>query len=247
MSDIERDDLPTDDGETAVITDETSSIEESDAVTEDITDTVDTADGEIDAEPPVPEEKESFVSVLFDYVEILAFSVCAVLLVFTLFFRLCQVSGPSMNNTLQNGEMLIAANLEKPEAGDIIVFHMTNSPDEGYNKALVKRIIATGGQTVRIEYATATVSVDGKVIDEDYAALLGGAGADVGFMTLMPNHHFDAQAGVFEMTVPEGQLFVMGDNRNHSADSRLSAIGCIDERQVLGKVVCRLSPFTLYE
>ena len=252
MSDIERDDLPVEDGETAVPTDETPSSEETEVAGEDVTvedaeGSVDATDGETNAEPPVAEEKEPFISVLFDYVEILAFSVCAVLRLFTLLFRLCRVSGPSMNNTLQDGEMLIAANLEKPEAGDIIVFHMTNSPDAGYNKPLVKRIIATEGQTVRIDYATAKVYVDGKQIDEDYAALLGGNNAEVGFMTLMPNHHFDPGTGIFEVTVPEGQLFVMGDNRNHSADSRLSAIGCIDERQVLGKVVCRLSPFTLYE
>ena len=245
MSDIERDGLPTEDDGSQ---DETVTPLNEVSATED-TVSVDAADSETAAEPPVKEEKEkeSFISVLFDYVEIFAFSVCVVLLVFTLFFRLCQVSGPSMNNTLADGEMLIAANLAKPEAGDIIVFHMTNSPDEGYNKALVKRIIATGGQTVRIDYATATVSVDGVTIDEDYAALIGANNTEIGSMTLMPNHHFDHQTRIFEMTVPEGQLFVMGDNRNHSADSRQSYIGCIDERQVLGKVVCRLSPFTTFD
>lgn len=247
MSDIERDDLPVEDNEVVTPVDETP-ISENDATEAAPGGNEDTdVDGDAATEPSVEEQKEPFVSVLFDYVEILAFSVCAVLLLFTLFFRLCQVSGPSMNNTLENGEMLITANLAKPEAGDIIVFHMTNSSEGAYNKPLVKRIIATEGQTVRIDYATATVSVDGVTIDEDYAALLGSNGTDVGFMTLMPNHHFDIQTGVFEMTVPEGQLFVMGDNRNHSADSRVSAIGCIDERQVLGKVICRLSPFTTFD
>ena len=119
-------------------------------------------------EAPAPEKdkKESVVSILFDYLEILVFSVCAVLIVFTVFCRLCRVDGSSMRNTLFNGENLITTNLVKPEVGDIIVFHQTSERYPNLNEPLVKRIIATEGQTVRIDYAKGEVYVDG-VLQED--------------------------------------------------------------------------------
>ena len=191
--------------------------------------------------------KESFVGTLLEYVEILVFAVCAVLILFTFCFRLCRVNGNSMNKTLIDGEMLITSQLVEPEKGDIIVFHMTSDTYKRFNEPLVKRIIATEGQTVRIDYIKGQVFVDDVLLDEPYISLMTSSGIDIGQWTQPPGHDFNYATGIFEATVPEGCLFVMGDNRNNSADSRSNEVGFVDERRVLGKVLLRLSPYTVFD
>jgi signal peptidase I len=195
---------------------------------------------------PAPEKKESLISMIFDYLEILVFSVCVVLLLFTLCGRLCRVNGSSMRNTLYNGEMLVTTSLVQPEAGDIVVFHQTSDVYTRYNEPLVKRIIATEGQTVRIDYANGKVYVDGVLLEEPYAHLLNSAGKDIGRWTQAPAYSFDFSTGIFETSVPEGCYFVMGDNRNASADSRDAGIGMIDERYVVGTVFYRFGDTKLF-
>lgn len=186
--------------------------------------------------PRVEKPRESFISSLFDILEVMALAICAALAICTLFGRLCRVDGNSMNQTLSNGEMMITTSLSEPKPGDIVVFHQT----EGLAEPVVKRVIATEGQTVRIDYRAGQVWVDDQLINEPYIYLSG----DRWF--LRPQYGYDPMTYTFETTVPDGCYFVMGDNRNDSMDSRSMLIGCVDERRVLGKVIVRLSPFTVF-
>lgn len=195
-----------------------------------------------------PKKKESLVSSLLEYVEILVLSVCAVLLIFTFGIRLCRVNGNSMLRTLHHSEMLVTASLAEIEVGDIIVFHQTSDTYLRFNEPLVKRVIATEGQTVRIDYVEGKVYVDGVLLDEPYISLLDGSNSvEIPYWTQIPGHSFNLSTGIFETTVPDGCYFVMGDNRNNSADSRSVEVGFVDTRRVLGKVVCRLDPYTKFE
>ncbi|MBE6586665.1 MAG: signal peptidase I [Ruminococcaceae bacterium] len=191
-------------------------------------------------------KKEPFLAVLLEYVEILVLSVCAVLLVFTFGVRLCRVNGSSMMKTLHHTETLLTVSLAEVEVGDIIVFHQTSDRILRFNEPLVKRVIAKEGQTVKIDIFKGEVYVDGVLLDEPYISLLNNSGKEIGFWTLPPAYDYDRNTGIFETTVPEGCLFVMGDNRNNSADSRSEEVGFVDERRVLGKVVCRLNPYTQF-
>ena len=183
--------------------------------------------------------RESFISMIFDYLEIFVFSVCAVLVLFALVGRLCSVNGSSMKKTLLDGEVLVTTSLVEPKRGDIIVFHHTTDMVDRLNEPMVKRIIATEGQTVRIDYTKGEVSVDGKVLSEPYISLLNASGMEIG--------KWIHATRIFEATVPTGCYFVMGDNRNNSADSRTKEVGFVDARRVLGKVVLRLKPYTVFD
>lgn len=170
--------------------------------------------------------KAGLAGALFEYLEIFVYSAIVVVLLFTFCTRLTNVVGPSMEDTLVAGEKLLVSNLfYEPEPGDIIVFHELGY----YNEPIVKRVIATEGQVVDIDFTTWTLTVDGEVVEEDYRKLTSG-------------YQLTSDM-TYPLTVPENCLFVMGDNRNHSSDSRSSSIGFVDVRQVLGHVICRLTPF----
>lgn len=177
--------------------------------------------------------KNSALSSFIDYVELFAIAVSIVLVLFTVAFRTCTVDGDSMNNTLIDKEVLIVSDfLYTPERGDIIVFHQTGTK----NMPLVKRVIGVGGDTVKIDFDTWTVTIIDKngqqqVLDEPY--------------TNIERHH--VLRGVHEYVVPEGSLFVLGDNRNNSMDSTDSYnVGYVDCRRVLGKVMIRVSPVSKF-
>ena len=161
----------------------------------------------------------------FEWYEALISAALVLVLVFSFFFRIIQVDGASMVPTLQNGDKLIVwgAGYE-PQRGDVVIVDSYTA----YGKPLVKRVIAKGGDTISIDYASGIVTVNGEVLDEDYIAEPTYLGYDVGF----------------PYTVPEGTVFVMGDNRNNSLDSRSSYVGCIDERDILGKVLVCFLPFS---
>ncbi len=176
---------------------------------------------------------------LLEYLEILVFSLAIVLVLFTFVFRLCNVSGDSMNNTLKNDERLIVTNLfYEPRPGDIVVFHQT-----GYlNEPVVKRVIAVAGETVDINFSTMEISVTDKdgitrVLDEPYAFYDTNAIDQARYFS----HPTDFS---FPRTVPEGMLFVVGDNRYNSLDSRYKEVDFVDERRILGKVVFRVAPIS---
>ena len=174
-------------------------------------------------------KKQSLISAAFDYLEIFVYSAVIIILLFTFFTRLTSVVGPSMQDTLFENEKLLITDIGyKPKHGDIIVYHELGY----YNEPIVKRVIATEGQVVDIDFSTWTLTVDGEVIEEDYRKV------DNGYLVTSDHN--------FPVTVPENCIFVLGDNRNHSSDSRDSKMGqngFIDTRQILGKVIIRLFPF----
>ena len=185
------------------------------------------------------DHKFNFSKEIVDYLEIFIFALGFVVLLFSFCFRLCSVSGDSMTNTLYDGESVIVTDLfYKPTRGDIIVFHDTNE----LKKPLVKRVIATEGETVKITYFEGGMDVfitdkSGKSYkySEPYVNYTGNGGK--------PYPAYGSVGETYEYTVPENKIFVMGDNRNESKDSRDSSVGYIDERTVLGKVIFQVTPF----
>ncbi|MBQ8551758.1 MAG: signal peptidase I [Clostridia bacterium] len=168
---------------------------------------------------------------IYEWLEIFVITIAAILLVFTFVARIAYVDGPSMNNTLYDGERLCVSNLfYTPKQGDIVVFQ---SPDSGIEGGIVKRVIATEGQEVDIDFETWTVYVDGTALDEPYVNYLEG-------------YYMRSYDVEFPLTVPEGQVFVMGDNRNYSNDSRASQIGCVDTRFIFGRVLFRITPLSRF-
>ena len=198
-------------------------------------------ENKIKADAPVskaPEKKDSFLRSVIENLEVVVLAACAVILIFTMGVRVCAVNGTSMYDTLNHEDKLLVSNLfYTPERGDIIVFHMTG--EDKFNEPLVKRVIATGGEWLDINFETWEVRVADNPEMENAVTL------DEPYIYLgEPARYYNID---FPLQVPEGHLFVMGDNRHGSADSRSSACGFVDERRVLGKVVCRLYPFVKIE
>jgi len=161
---------------------------------------------------------------LYDWIHslITALIICVVLFMF--FVRIIDVSGMSMYPTLINGDKMLVSNLfYEPKAGDVVVFKKDSYDPE---KALVKRIIATEGQEVNIDFSNGTVYVDGVPIEEDY-------------INEITTNKLDF---VGPKEVPENCVFVLGDNRNASTDSRKAEIGMVDKRLIIGKVYLVIFP-----
>jgi signal peptidase I len=185
---------------------------------------------------PKPEQSNSAsmkrANGFFDFVELAAFVVLAVLLISTFLIRHSIVQGSSMDKTLADGEhLLISDFLYTPKAGDIIVF---DPPGDSFSTPLVKRVIAVGvdpedngGKPLTVEMIGGVVYIDGVAQIEDYVYMNGP----------------DTRANYPLTEIPEGYLFVLGDHRNVSRDSRDPSIGLVDVRSVLGRVGLRITPF----
>ena len=162
---------------------------------------------------------------LYMNVRVLVTMMAAFVMLFTFAARIIVVSGPSMENTLWGGDLILVWGLGyTPAQGDIVVLTQENYQED----SIVKRVIATEGQRVDIDYGSSTVRVDGEALEEDYIKEL----------MLVPSYG----EGLNHVTVPEGCIFVMGDNRNHSADSRYPDIGIVDVRCVIGRGTAVMFP-----
>ena len=187
----------------------------------------------------IPPEKKATLSNILDYVEVFVIAVCFVIILFSFTgIRLCTVSGPSMEKTLYNNEKLVTSDIfYTPERNDIVVFHQTG--DHSFNEPIVKRVIGVAGDTVTVEYEDNDVIVtvtDSKgnvtVLEEDYKYI--------------DEKSYNPYPLPTTITVETGTVFVMGDNRHNSADSRDARIGLVDTRRILGKVIFRISPFSRF-
>lgn len=162
---------------------------------------------------------------VFEYLEMLIFAAVTVVLLCTFVFRMVRVDGWSMFPTLTDGDFLVSTHMfYEPQKGDIVVI---TKPNE-ISSPLIKRVIATGGDTVDIDFERGEVTVNGKLLEEDYINDL--------------THYQPPQGLDYPLTVPEGEVFAMGDNRNESSDSRDAHIGLIDTRYIMGKTIFRLLP-----
>lgn len=185
---------------------------------------------------PEPSSKGSVpkrVISCFEWMESLIIALIAVVILFTFLFRIVTVDGTSMMPNLHSGDRLIVSSyFYQPKQGDIIVLKRT----VGLPKPIVKRVIALEGQEVDIDYFTGTVYVDGQALDES-AYIENG-------ITFEPAT--SEPLLTFPQTVPEGHIFVLGDNRGVSEDSRFEAVGMVDERYIMGKAEWIVFPMSRF-
>lgn len=177
--------------------------------------------------PEQPEDKEEELTLkqeIFEWVKAIVVSFAVVFLIFGVLIRLVTVDGRSMEPTLHNNDRLVISNLfYTPKQGDIVVI----SEEAGIGRAIIKRVIATGGQTLDIG-EDGTVLVNGLPLDEPYIK-----------EKIAADNHGQHD---YPVTVPKDCVFVMGDNRNDSTDSRFEVLSFVDEKYIMGRVLLRLYP-----
>lgn len=160
---------------------------------------------------------------VLEYLDAVLTAIVVIALSYTFVVRVVRVDGRSMNPTLLDGERLLATGLfYTPDRGDIVVIDAYIP----HGLPLIKRVIGVAGDTIDIDFSEGLVYRNGELLDEPYIA--------------EPTLTFEGMT--FPLTVPEGTVFVMGDNRNHSSDSRNPEIGCIDVRDVLGRAFWCVAP-----
>ena len=181
-----------------------------------------------EADAGEPEERAkpgALESALYTWAQAAVIAVVGVVLLFTFFVRLISVNGPSMQDTLYTGDRLLVLNAAfcDFQPGDVVVINNYNAD---LSDTLIKRIIAVGGQTIDIDLASSTVYVDGQPLDEPYAK----------------EPTYTANGTPFPITLAEDEVFVMGDNRNHSSDSRDARLGPVKRGYLQGKALLLLTP-----
>lgn len=176
------------------------------------------------------EQPVNIANEILDWVESFVFAVFVIILIFIFLFRIVTVDGSSMNSTLEDKDRVIISHLNyKPENDDIVVVNSSV-----LQKTLIKRVIGVAGDTVRIDYSKNKVYVNDKEISNEH---IDSTMLDKG----MFDPSYKVSDGVYEYHVPQDSIFVMGDNRNNSTDSR--TIGFISNDDVMGHVIFRLYPF----
>lgn len=184
-------------------------------------------DGDTASRKPHP---SNAVRSVFDWIEAFIASLIVVVILFTFLFRVVNVKGPSMYPTLQsNDRVVLSSYFYKPHRGDVVVITHTQK----LNEPIIKRIIALENQTVDIDFEKGVVYVDGVALDES-------AYIKNGITNQMSDYSFP-------LTVPKGHVFVLGDNREVSNDSRSKDVGMVDERFILGKAEMVIFPFNRFE
>lgn len=180
-------------------------------------------------ERSTPEGRDTWQQEVFAELKILAVVLTVIILLFHFLTQLIVVVGPSMYPTLHDGDLLLAWRLNvEPEPGDVVILHKET---DVIRETIVKRVIAVGGQTVELDYDQNAVYVDGVRVEEDY-------------INLEEEDPMLPVGDVVSIDIPEGSLFVMGDNRNHSTDSRFTAeLGVVDQGYVIGKALFVFFPF----
>ena len=183
-----------------------------------------------ETEKPLEGKKKKFAEILYEWVGEIVVAVAIVAILFSFFFRVVTVYGDSMlPNFKGNDKLIVSSFLHKIEQGDVVV--VTDVLDN----PIIKRVIAVGGQTVDIDNETGTVYVDGKALDES-AYIKSGITFSNG-----------ADKISFPITIKEGYVFALGDNRPISKDSRFSSVGEISEDNILGEVKARVFPFSEFK
>ena len=182
---------------------------------------------EIKTTVKLPEEDEEVLTLsglIFDWSNAFMIALIIIVMLLTFVFRQVTVNGDSMNDTLQSGDKLILYSfMYKPQNGDIVVI----SHGKDYSDPIIKRVIAVEGQSLKINYDTGEVTLDGVVLKEDY---IKGLTKRVHPSLEIPD------------VIPEGYVFVMGDNRENSLDSRSTQIGLIPVENIIGKAELRILP-----
>lgn len=198
---------------------------------------------DVTAQGNAPEERkdqDGWRQSLFEWLELLAVVLVIIVTLFTFVVSVVGVDGSSMYPTLHDRDLMLVQRIAyTPRQGDVIVLRKDHTFGD---QALVKRVIATGGQTVYIDYDNNTITVDGEILEEPY---LNYEYDDMyGSDYMADKVDLDPQYVNQEFTVPEGCIFVCGDNRNHSSDSRVAQLGMVDERYVIGRVLLVFFPFS---
>ena len=176
-------------------------------------------------------QKTTKASVLFDFAEDVAFAVAIVVILFTFFIRIITVDGASMSPNYTDGDrLMVSAAFMNIQQGDVIIVSST----ESVYGPIIKRVIAIGGQLVDFDHENGNVLVDGEVLDDSQY------GVEPGITKISWSNY---EALEFPAEVPEGCVFVLGDNRTLSKDSRYEDVGMIDKKNILGKAFFKIYPF----
>ncbi|MBE6850531.1 MAG: signal peptidase I [Ruminococcus sp.] len=181
---------------------------------------------------------------ILDMLDMMLLTIFCIIMLFTYVFHVATVQGSSMVPTLTTEDKLLVNNFSgEPQAGDILIIGVEEATlmqsdgslytADGLGKTIVKRVIAVGGQELNIDFDAGKVYVDGVQIEENY----------VNNLTTVPQK---GGAFTYPITIPEGYIFVMGDNRDVSLDSRYSNVGLVPESDVVGKVLLRIYPWSQF-